>query len=395
MIGAMKSRKLNILMITLAPDDPKPLWLLARELKRLGHRIEIIAPDQGKVANNALKDGIPVHVVNASQREKARSTLRRRLIDIKWIWWIRSLIKRRKYDIVHLNLGRARILGRIAALGTSSKIVSTIRGQDPIGLKGYLLERATNWIDDVTVAVSRDTLSYFVSKGFSVRKSCVIYNGLDLEEIDAVPQKRDLLHKELSLRTNSPIIGMIAHFYPSRKGMDIKGHKVFIRAAEKVLENFKNAHFVIVGTDKLGGNYKSQVQEYVQRLGLDNRVHFLGLRDDIPNILDSLRCLVLPSTVREGFGMVLIEAMARGIPVIGSNIGGIPEVIKDGETGLLVPPGDPDALAEAISFILSNPGKAKKMGIAGRRRVEENFTSEIMARNYESLFYQLVEKHEK
>jgi glycosyltransferase involved in cell wall biosynthesis len=384
----MKGGKLKILIITSASDDPKPAWLLAREIKKMGHEVEIVAPDKGEVSIKANEFGIKVHIIKLPRRE-TENILNRIFIAIKFILKVRYLCNTNNYDIINLNLGRARILGRIAALGTGVKIVSTIHGQDPAIFKGFLLEKLTNWLDNATVAISSDTYTYFSSFGFSKNRLFVIYNGIDLEEIDAVPKKVDYLYQELSLPKEIPIIGMIAHFYPSQTNMDIKGHKIFIRAAMNILENYKRVHFIIAGTDKQGGNYKAAVEEYARKLRLSSHIHFLGLRNDVANILDSLYCLVLPSIIREGFGMVLIEAMARGIPVIGSNIGGIPEIIEDGKTGILIKPGDPEDLAHAVLFMLNNPQKASQMGGAGRKRVEEKFSSVIMARNYELLFYQL------
>jgi glycosyltransferase involved in cell wall biosynthesis len=270
-------------------------------------------------------------------------------------------------------------------------IITVIHGQDKSFL-GYILEKTLSWIDDFRIAVSEDTKKTYIAQGVAKRDTFVIHNGMDLETFDNIPVDKDYLYKELKLDKNIKLVGMIAYFYTTSTGFDVKGHKVFLNSANILLKKDPFMRFVFVGSNLYGyGNYMEQIQQYTKSLGIEDSVFFLGKRDDIPNILDSLSVLVLPSLVREGFGLVLIEAMARGIPTIGSNIGGIPEVIADGETGLLIPPGNTIALANAIETILSDPEKAKAMGMAGRRRVEKNFTADIMAQKFVDLTNKLIE----
>jgi len=381
---------LKILIVSLALDCPPSIWPLIRELFDLGHEVEIVVPDKGKWYKNALEHGIPVHIVPSSTNVKG--FFKKRLVNIRAIVNLRKLYNQKHFDIIQLHLGEARILGRIAAIKMRKPpyVVSTIHGQDLILLKGYLMEKATNWIDHFTVAVSEDTEEYFTSKGFSKNKIKVIYNGLDIDAFNSIPIKKEHLFKELNLDEDVKLIGMIAHFYPTPNNFDIKGHKVFLKAARLVLERYENVRFVLVGKNFFHGHYMEEVQRYSKELDIDKFTYFLGGRNDIPNIIDSLYVLVLPSLIREGFGIVLIEAMARGVPVIGSNIGGIPEVIKDGETGLLVPPNNPQALSDAIVNLLSDPEKAKNMGKLGRERVGGNFTAKIRAKEYENLYYNII-----
>jgi len=382
----MKER-LKILLVKAFPKLTSVLDL-AIKLKALGHQVEIAVPSIDESGKEVIRHDIPVYVVNIRSSLITNNFIDKRFLDLKGVFELRKLYRAAHYDVVHLNLLRARILGRLAhLLGGGAVVVSTIRGADMENPAYHFLEMMTNWVDDGTVSISAATRDYILSKGISLKKLVIIYNGIDLETYDKIPVKKYHLHEQLGLSRQTLLVGMVAYLYPR-----VKGHEIFLQAARLVLECVPETHFVIVGNDPYGRNYKGSLEKLAKRLKIDHRVHFLSERHDIPNIMDSLKCLVLPSLVEEGFGMVLIEAMAREIPVIGSNIGGIPEVTNNGETGILVKPGDSKELAKAISFILSNPEEVKSMRKAGRKRVEEKFTSDIMAQKYETLFYRLINR---
>jgi glycosyltransferase involved in cell wall biosynthesis len=132
-----------------------------------------------------------------------------------------------------------------------------------------------------------------------------------------------------------------------------------------------------------------KLRELVALLGLEPYVRFAGFRRDIQRLLAGSDVMVLPSHW-EGFGLVLLEAMEAGIPVVATRVGAIPEVVAEGETGLIVPPRDPDALAAAMARLLGNPDTARKMGAAGRRRLETVFTMERAVRAHEDLYEELL-----
>jgi len=385
-------QSLKILVVKSYHKGDTIQWEEACMLKALGHEVEVLVPAWGEVALFLQSRGVPVHIVNIRSSQTTSKTLKKRYLDLIAICKLRKLF--RAFDVVHLHLQRARILGRLANIFRRKPvIISTIHGVDLDSWWLWVLEKLTQRIDNRTVAISRDVKRYLVEKGLPSARVSVIYNGVDVKAMESVPYTPDFLHRLIGLPSNTAFVGMIARFYPH-----IKGHEIFIRAAQKIHQEFPRAHFVIAGGCPFDDcTYLDKMKNLISELQLGEIVHFLGEipHVDIPKLLDSLKVLVVPSLIREGFGLVIAEAAAREIPVIGFNIGGIPEVIEDGETGLLVPLGDLDALAEAVSFILSNPEEAKKMGATGRKRVEEKFTLEVMARNYESLFYQLVEKHEK
>ncbi len=360
---------------------------LAKGLKCLGHQVEVAVPKIDESGKRMMELGIPVFEVDIRSSLKTDNFLKKRLIDIKGIGDLVKLYKVRNYDIIHLNLLRARFLGRMAhLLAKISPVVSTIHGPDLDNTFYYALEKSTYWIDSGTAVISKDVMNYVLTKGIKYKNIEVIYNGIDIEEVDRIPVRKWYLHDELGVSRDIKLVGIIAWLYSN----NIKGHEDFLKAAKIIINERKDIGFIIVGDNPYKQyNYKEQLIDLTKRLEIEDYVYFLGARNDVPNILDSLTCLVLPSRVREGFGLVLIEAMARRIPTIGTQIGGIPEVIEDGKTGILVPPADSSLLAEVILELVSDPAKAKTMGDLGRERVEKMFTTEEMVQNYER-FYQKV-----
>jgi glycosyltransferase involved in cell wall biosynthesis len=147
---------------------------------------------------------------------------------------------------------------------------------------------------------------------------------------------------------------------------------------------------VIIGDNSFNPEYREELKRQTARLGMQDRVIFTGFRLDVQKILSSLAVSVLPS-LKEGLSNALLESMAAGLPVVATDVGGNPEVVIDGETGLLVPAKNPSALAEAICRVLLTPGLRQSFGQAGRRRVLDHFSNERMIRTVERLYVDLLE----
>ncbi len=263
-----------------------------------------------------------------------------------------------------------------------SVVISTIVAFE----KGH--ERLTNYFSDAIVSVSGAVKSYLISKGLPGRKIKVIHNGIDVEEMDAIAEDGLYLHKELGLDPEIKLIGMVAYFYDRV----LKGHKVFLDAARIVAQKFPDTRFVLVGSNPwLKSNNKEYFKTYARKLGIKDKVYFLGERDDVPSIMSSLYLHILSSST-EGCPTVLLEAMARKIPNVASRIESIEEIVKDGVTGILFKLGSAKSLAKAISLLLENPKMARRMGLAGRKRLEERFKAEDMAEKYDELFKRIIAK---
>jgi len=185
--------------------------------------------------------------------------------------------------------------------------------------------------------------------------------------------------KSLGLHRNDFVIGSVGRIAP------IKGHKYLIQAAEKVIKEVANAKFLIVGD----GPIRDEMEELSVRLGLDERVIFTGMREDVPEVLSIMDVFVLPS-INEGMGRALVEAMAMGLPCVASSVGGVPEVVTDGETGLLVPAEDPSALAEAIIRLAKDKKLAQKIAKAGQRKARSDFGAKTMVDRISAVYRNFI-----
>lgn len=165
-----------------------------------------------------------------------------------------------------------------------------------------------------------------------------------------------------------------------------KGHREFFTALAALPDGYP-VEALIIG----GGRREAEMRRLAAELGLAGRVHFLGQRDDVPDLLSALDLFVLPSH-SEGVSLALLEAMAAGLPVIATAVGGLPEVVTDGDNGLLVPPEDPEALATALERLLEDPALAQRLGANARRHVEENFSLERLGREINEIYTELIKR---
>jgi glycosyltransferase involved in cell wall biosynthesis len=174
-----------------------------------------------------------------------------------------------------------------------------------------------------------------------------------------------------------------------------KGQHIFIQAAALVNQRFPHARFFIIGAALFGEDqYEQEVRQLPRQLGIHENVEFSGFRNDIGRAIAELDLLVHASTIGEPFGQVIIEGMAAGKPVVATNGGGVPEIVEDGRTGILVPMADIEAMASAICRILSDPASAKAMGLRARQSVADHFTIEQTARRVEAVYAELLDSAE-
>jgi glycosyltransferase involved in cell wall biosynthesis len=240
-----------------------------------------------------------------------------------------------------------------------------------------LLERVVNRLVTLVVAnsqaVAEDTMD---DEGLPAHRIAVIRNGVEIPEERSGERVRPP-----GLPAGGRIMVCVANL---RQG---KGHPDLLAAAADVLPRFPDVSLALVGE----GNLRAGIEEAVARYGLDARVRLLGRRDDVPALLAAADLFVLPSH-EEGLPNALLEAMAHGVPVIATAVGGTPEAVEDGVSGLLVPPRDPGALAKAMTALLSDPPAARRLGQMGRARVARSFTLDRMVKETEDLYCALLNK---
>lgn len=190
-----------------------------------------------------------------------------------------------------------------------------------------------------------------------------------------------------SNQSNGQLVGLVGRITPW------KGQDIFLRAAAIVRRQFPHARFQIVGSALFGEReFEQRLHALVQSEGLKESVEFTGFRSDAADLIGRLDLLVHASTTGEPFGQVLIEGMAAGKPIVATRGGAVPEIVIDGETGLLVPMGDPIKMAEAITALLSDPDRAAAMGRAGRERLAQNFTIEKTAQGVQQVYDELLSR---
>jgi glycosyltransferase involved in cell wall biosynthesis len=260
-------------------------------------------------------------------------------------------------------------------------LVSNRRGQSySYTLAERLASAALKGRVDLFLANCRDTREWASkAEGIPKNKFGVIYNGVDLKRFGYDKEAvRAHYRMQLNLPANAPVIGIVANLRPP-KAID-----VFLRAARLVSLRYPDAHFVLAGD----GPQMTGMVALSRDLGLSDRAHFLGSRDDVARLLAAVDVGVLSSS-SESMPNSILEYMAAGLPVVCTDVGGCREAVVHNETGLLVPPGDPEALAAAILRVCTE-GRAESMGARGRARVESMFTFDGMVRRYEQLYTQLA-----
>jgi glycosyltransferase involved in cell wall biosynthesis len=293
---------------------------------------------------------------------------------------LRRVIAEEGPALIHTHLFPADAWGRAAALLAGVPAVSTAHSSDPWRgwhqrLADGILSRLTERVVAVSEGVARSRRE---RERVPAATLTTIPNGIDLDRFDA---RRDVgpLRAALGLPDGVRTVGIVGRLHPA------KGHPELFEAVRQLLEGGLRLAVLAVGDGELRG----ELEGLARRLGLEGAVRFLGRRDDVAELLNVLDVYAMPSRW-EGLPISLLEAMAASRPIVASAVGGIPEVITHGETGLLVPPGDPHALAAAVRRLLEAPEEARRMGEAARRAVRARFDVATMARRYEGLYEEVL-----
>ncbi len=300
-------------------------------------------------------------------------------------------IKNSKVDIVHTHGYRANFYGRIACILGGVKNVSTIH----VSLYDYadtpfliryayiMLERILSYTTSTFICISNAMKEDMLRLGIEPQKIVVIQNGVDLERFFPRPLQEGLI-KELEIRTDGPVIGTVGRMVTE------KGQKYLVEALKYLKTEWKDLKCLFVGE----GPMLSEIKRMAFDLGVDDMCIFPGIRKDIERIYPLLDLFVLPS-IREPFGLVLLEAMACGVPVLSTEAGGPSELIESEVNGLLVPPRDSKTLASKIRWLLSNKEKAEEMGREGFKTVKNCFSARKTAKEVGDVYYSIYKGKSK
>ncbi len=291
------------------------------------------------------------------------------------------LVRREGVDIVHTNGLKSHVVGSVVRLLTGRELVWHVRDVLRPGFTRRLYGLLARWTVNCLVANSCAVAETFPD--VPPRRIRVVYNGLDTSRYSPAPASPSA-REALGLSGNDFVVGAIGALAP------LKGHIHLIRAAPRVLERCPRAKFLIVGEEMYlthgHKGYRTLLEEEARRLGVVERVIFTGYRDDAVAVLRCLHVLVHASVYPESFGRVLVEAMACGVPVVATALGGPKEIIVSEDQGILIPPGDPGAIASAVLALESEPARRERLSRGGRERVVKAFSVERYVREVEGIY---------
>lgn len=296
---------------------------------------------------------------------------------------LRQQLRALQPDIVHTHLIHADVYGIPAARWAGVPLIVTSRHNDdafryrvPVRALNRILWQMVNAGIAISDSIARFSVEIEDAPQHLLHR---IYYGLDAaaKPLDRTKNHGILIH-ELALPSQATLIGMVCRL------VEQKGVRYGLDAFIQIASDFPQAHLLIAGE----GVLQVELEERAKQAGLAHRVHFLGWRTDVSALLVGLDILLAPS-LWEGFGLVMLEAMAQQLPIIASRVSAIPEVISDGETGLLVAPHDVPALADALRQLLQDAPLRQHMGLLGRDRMETHFSADRMVDETVSLYHTL------
>jgi len=350
-------KKFNVLVIVRPTRQAGAEMVLVQAAARLNparFRVTfgLLTPDE----ENLIPPHIPTINFNLPQ-----------LYGLAWLKFFLRLcwvLLQNKIQIIHVNSYIPGNYARLAAILTGVPIIiDHWHGFTRFSLKRKLICRLLGRFTDLSLAVSRGVAAHLIKNcRLNLAKVRVVPNGVDYARFQG-GRSRELVRQELGLPPNLPVVGLVARL--EHWG---KGHKELFEALTLIQEQHP-AQALIVG----GGRRLSEMQQLAGTLGLSEKVHFLGDRRDVPDLLAAMDVFVLPSH-SEGVSLALLEAMAAGLPVIVSRVGGLPEVVRHEENGLLIPVGDAPALAQSLTRVLENPAWAQSLGDNARQDIQTHYS---------------------
>lgn len=310
------------------------------------------------------------------------------LADYKALRGLTRLFRERQYHIVHTHTSKAGFVGRLAAARAKVPIVV----HTPHGhiFDGYFARPVTElflWMEryaarktDRLIALTRRGIEEHIEKRIGTRPQwTAIHSGIDTALFADAGARRSETRAALGVDPGEVLVGGVGRLEP------VKGFTYFVDAARQASASAPGLRFILAGD----GSQRETLERRAAELG--KRFHFLGLRADVPELMAAMDIFVLPS-INEGMGRVLLECGAAGNPAVATAVGGVPEIVQDGQTGLLVPPRDSEALAAAIVELASDAAKRTELGKAARAHVVPDYDLASMVTQIEGLYAQLIEE---
>ena len=329
-----------------------------------GHRMLLCAPENTQIYRKCCDEGFPVFAFTDA-RLKYPSTILR----------LKKFFQREQVDVVNTHSSRDGWLAGIAAHLAGVPLLIRSRHIEVDYPNRFLSHIAFRTLPHHVITTSEKISNRLIRElHLPARKVTCIATGIDLSRFN--PQIPGRLREELNLAPGTLMVGMVSVL------RSWKGHRFFLGAAREILDQRQDVHFVIAGE----GDGRAEISALIHELDLKGHVTLLGHREDVPNVLASLDVLVLPSTAHEGIPQIILQAQAMGKAVVGTTVGGIPEVVRDNETGLLAPPRDGVLLAEKIGQLLESKELRTRLGTQALAVAQADYSLEAMCRRLDCVY---------
>ena len=345
--------------------------LTVNGLRSIGHRAALVAHPDGELRRRAAEG---LELIPIAPRTE---------MDLSAAWKFSRLLKRLDPDVVHAHDPHGVAMSALAL----SLVTGSTRGRPApplvasrrvdFHLKGNSFSRWKYRQVDCFIAASEAIRKMLVADGVDADRTVTVHEGIDVDHVLAAPPVN--VHEAFFLPHGAPVVGNVAALVPH------KGQRYLVDAAHLVVQQLPDARFIILGEGELREHLEKQVHEH----HLEKHVWLPGFRTDVLGCIKGFDLFVM-SSVTEGLGTSLLDAMAASRPIVATTAGGIPEIVEDGVTGVLVPPRDHAALAAAIVRMLKDDEERRRMGGAGFARVNERFTVERMVENTANVYSRIT-----
>jgi glycosyltransferase involved in cell wall biosynthesis len=343
------------------------VFLTTLGLRALGHRVVLVAHPDGELRRRAVEGGEVLPLAPSAE------------MDFGTGWRLSRVLKDLAPDVVHAHDPHAVAVASIAlSIGARSPRPALVASRRvDFHIRGNSFSRWKYRQVDAFIAASEAIRTMLVEDGIPPERTCTVHEGIDVDRVAGVPPAN--VRAEFWMPTHAPVVGNIGALVPH------KGQRYLIDAVPLVMREFPDVRFVIVGE----GELRQMLEHQIRELHVEKHVLLTGFRTDVLSLLKGFDVFVM-SSVTEGLGTSLLDAMAAARPIVATTAGGIPEVVTDADTGLLVPPRDAHRMAEAITALLRAPAERERMGRAGLARVRERFSAERMVAGTLAVYERLV-----
>ncbi|MFC1655424.1 glycosyltransferase family 4 protein [Patescibacteria group bacterium] len=374
-----KSSKKSVLFYTDTPligGAENQMYLLAKFLDKEKYEVTLVCSDYGHLDEWVKKfenEDIKVMRLNVFHKH-----------DPRHYFQFKEIIKRNHYDLIHLHVWNPAACRYALMAAGKYNIPTVVTEHDPFELpklKTYFKQKLLKKISHV-IAVSESNRKLMLNLFPQLKNRITsIHNGIDVTWFESQllsfneNKRNEYREKTFNVAEDIKVILTVAELH-ERKGVNY-----LIKAMPFIVKKEENCHLVIAGS----GGEREELETLVKKEGVMDHVTFLGFKKDIPHLMKASDVFVLPS-IKEAFGLVILEAMAAELPIVASDVGGIPEIIKNGENGTLVPPHDEEKLAKAIVKLMADPNLIEKYVTTGFETLKKTFDAKMMAKNTEAIY---------